>query len=212
MFLKLEKEFFASEISRWDVMYFTYILALSPLNYFDYSSPWIHSATPNSQTRWCCTPILWDYQIRQYWKDSSHLLYVSPDSRESPVLIMVETNFTAPLHLTFLPCRNDFDSRLLSQLLSTSILITCLYKRILYFSALGTLLITNRPSYDSDANTQGSAVDHSTAYTLSSCSSNVAMTPSFVGSRDLETIVHRIEFITERQDQCTQLQKNELTC
>lgn len=56
----------------------------------------------------------------------------------------------------------------------------------MYFSALGTLFITNRPSYDSDANTHGSAVDHSTAYTLSSCSSNVAMTPSFVGSRDLE--------------------------
>ena len=61
-----------------------------------------------------------------------------------------------------------------------------IYKRILYFSVLGTLFITNRPSYDSDAKTQGSADDHSTAYTLSSCSSYVAMTPSAGGLDDLK--------------------------
>ena len=62
------------------------------------------------------------------------------------------------------------------------------YKSILYFSVLGTLLITNLPSYDSDAKTHGSADDHSTAYTLSSCSSYVAMTPSAGGEDDLKKV------------------------
>ena len=47
--------------------------------------------------------------------------------------------------------------------------------------------MTNLPSYDSDAKTHGSADDHSTAYTLSSCSSYVAMTPSAGGEDGLKT-------------------------
>ena len=54
--------------------------------------------------------------------------------------------------------------------------------------------MTNLPSYDSDAKTHGSADDHSTAYTLSSCSSYVAMTPSAGGEDGLKTSGIQINF------------------
>ena len=98
------------------------------------------------------------------------------------------------LHRSLYPMIRPFHA----QRFRTFITLARLYKRILYFSALGTLLITKRPSYDSDANTQGSAIYHSTAYTLSSCSSNVAMTPSFVGSRDLDARMMQIVILSRK--------------
>lgn len=58
----------------------------------------------------------------------------------------------------------------------------CSQSRMRYLRARGTLLMTRRPSQLSEAKSQGSADDHSAAYTLSSCSSQVDTTLSFRGS------------------------------